>query len=174
MRTSTGCRARVRGGAPARHRAAALRRLAARQTSTENFESGTKTSYAAAAVFLSTGWWYFDEALVGNLSTDRKTGAQSARIRNTGSVSTQFDFASASTVTVQHAVFGSDGASAWELWVSTNGGSTYSKVGSTVNTSSTTLAAATSTSTRPARLRSPPQDRRGANRINIDNVAVSP
>ena len=48
---------------------------ARRQTSSEGFESGTKTSYAAAAVFLSTGWWNMDDALVGNLSTDRKTGA---------------------------------------------------------------------------------------------------
>ncbi|HEX8190631.1 MAG TPA: DNA/RNA non-specific endonuclease [Pyrinomonadaceae bacterium] len=147
---------------------------ARRQTSAEGFESGTKTSYAAAAVFLSTGWWYMDDALVGNLSTDRKTGAQSARIRNAGAVSTQFDFASAGTVTVQHGVFGTDGASSWELWVSTDGGSTYSKAGSTVNTSSTTLATASFTvnSAVPVRL-SIRKTGGGANRVNIDNVTVS-
>jgi endonuclease G len=147
---------------------------ARRQTSTEGFESGTKTSYAAAAVFLSTGWWYMDDALVGNLSTDRKTGAQSARIRNVGAVSTQFDFASASTVTVQHAVFGTDGASTWELWVSTNGGSTYSKVGSTVSTSSTTLTTASFTVNAAGAVRlSIRKTGGGANRINIDNVTVN-
>src|SRR5579885_1478652 len=108
-------------------------------TTTEGFESGTKTAYAAADVSLATGWWYFDDALIGNLSTDRKTGSASARIRNTGSIKTDFDFASAGTVTIQHAVFGTDGSSTWELWASTNGGSSYAKVGSTVTTSSTSL-----------------------------------
>ena len=148
---------------------------ARRQTLTEGFETGTKTSYAAAAVFLSTGWWYLDDALVGNLSTDRKTGAQSARIRNVGQLNTQFDFASAGTVTVQHAVFGTDGSSAWELWVSTNGGSTYAKVGSTVTTSSTALSTASFTvnSAVPVRL-SIRKTGGGANRVNIDNVTVNP
>src|ERR1051325_10488079 len=114
----------------------------ARAATVEGFESGSKTAYAAADVFLTTGWWYFDDALIGNLSTDRKTGAASARIRNVGAISTDFDFASASTVTVQHAVFGTDGSSTWELWASTNGGSSYSKVGSTVTSSSTTLTTA--------------------------------
>jgi endonuclease G len=147
---------------------------ARRQTSTEGFESGTKTSYAAAAVFLTTGWWYMDDALIGNLSTDRKTGAQSARIRNTGSIATQFDFASAGTVTIQHAVFGTDGASSWELWVSTNGGSTYSKVGSTVNTSTTTLTTASFTVNSAGAVRlSIRKTSGGANRLNIDNVTVN-
>jgi endonuclease G len=148
---------------------------ARRQTLAEGFESGTKTSYAAAAVFLTTGWWYLDDALIGNLSTDRKTGAQSARIRNTGQLNTQFDFASAGAVTVQHAVFGTDGSSTWELWVSTNGGSTYSKVGSTVTTSSTTLSTASFTvnSAGPVRL-SIRKTGGGANRVNIDNVTVNP
>src|ERR1051325_3485405 len=146
----------------------------ARAATVEGFESGSKTAYAAADVFLSTGWWYFDDALVGNLSTDRKTGAASARIRNTGSISTDFDFASASTVTVQHAVFGTDGSSTWELWASTNGGSSYFKVGSTVTSSSTTLATASFNvnSAPPGRL-SIRKTGGGANRVNIDNVTVN-
>jgi endonuclease G len=141
------------------------------QSLAEGFESGTKTAYAAGSVFLTTGWWYFDDALVGNLSTDRKTGAQSARIRNTGSFATQFDYASAGAVTVQHAVFGTDGASSWELWVSTDGGTSYTKVGATVSTSSTSLQTASFTvnSAAPVRL-SIRKVGGGANRINIDNV----
>ena len=150
-------------------------RRATAQVSAEGFESGSKTSYAAANVFLSTGWWYFDDALVGNLSTDRKTGAASARIRNVGSISTNFDFASAGTVTIQHAVFGTDGASSWELWVSTNGGGSYTKVGSTVSTSSTTLQTASFNVNSAGAVRlSIRKTAGGANRINIDNVTVNP
>ena len=149
-------------------------RRAEARASVEGFESGTKTSYAAADVFLSTGWWFFDDALVGNLSTDRKTGAASARIRNTGSISSDFDFASAGTVTIQHAVFGTDGASSWELWASTNGGGSYAKVGSTVSTSSTTLQTATFTVNSAIAVRlSIRKVSGGANRVNIDNVTVN-
>jgi endonuclease G, mitochondrial len=85
-------------------------------TLTENFESGAKTAYAAGNVTLSSGSWNFNDALTGNLSTDRKNGSQSARIRNTGSITMNFNFADgASAVTVQHAVFGTDGSSTWEL-----------------------------------------------------------
>ncbi|HZT58599.1 MAG TPA: DNA/RNA non-specific endonuclease [Pyrinomonadaceae bacterium] len=143
-------------------------------TTTEGFESGTKTAYAAADVSLATGWWYFDDALIGNLSTDRKTGSASARIRNTGSIKTDFDFASAGTVTIQHAVFGTDGSSTWELWASTNGGSSYAKVGSTVTTSSTSLQTATFTVNSSGAVRlSIRKTGGGTNRINIDNVAVN-
>ena len=146
----------------------------ARAATIEDFESGSKTAYAAAEVFLSTGCWFFDDALVGNLSTVRKTGAASARIRNTGAISTDFDFTSAGTVTIQHAVFGTDGSSTWELWASTNGGSSYTKVGSTVTSSSTSLTTASFTvnSATPVRL-SIRKTGGGTNRINIDNVTVN-
>ena len=48
----------------------------------EGFEAGGKTAYAAGNVTLGTGSWFMDDALTGNLSTDRKTGAFSARVRN--------------------------------------------------------------------------------------------
>src|SRR5689334_3838581 len=55
-------------------------------TLTEGFESGSKTAYAAADVTLSSGSWNFNDALIGTLSTDVKSGTQSARIRNSGSL----------------------------------------------------------------------------------------
>lgn len=151
-----------------------LARTAQAQTFVENFESGSKTSYAAADVFLTTGWWFFDDALVGNLSTDRKTGAASARIRNIGSISSDFDFVSAGTVTIQHAAFGTDGASSWELWASTNGGASYAKVGSTISTASTTLSTATFNVNASGAVRlSIRKVSGGANRLNVDNVTVN-
>src|SRR5439155_19880158 len=111
----------------------------------EGFETGGKTAYAAANVTLGTGSWYMDDALTGNLSTDRKTGAYSARVRNVGIVRMNFNKTGAGTVSIQHAVFSSDGSSTWQLWSSTNNGSTWTQVGSTVTTSSTTLQTATFT-----------------------------
>lgn len=146
----------------------------AQSSTTETFESGTKTAYAAADVFLNTGWWFFDDALIGNLSTDRKTGAASARVRNVGSINMDFDVSGAGTVSIQHAVFGTDGASSWELWASTNSGGSYTKIGNTVSTTSTTLSTATFTVNTSSAIRfSIRKVSGGANRLNFDNVTIT-
>lgn len=102
----------------------------------EGFEAGGKTAYAAANVTLGSGSWYLDEALTGNSGSDRKTGSWLARVRNTGRVRMNFNAANAGTVSVSHAVYGADGASSWELWKSTSGGSTWTKVGLTMSLAS--------------------------------------
>ena len=139
----------------------------------EGFEAGGKTSYAAANVTLGTGSWFMNDALTGNLSTDRKTGAYSARIRNTGLMHMNFNKTGAGTVSIQHAVFGTDGPSSWQLWSSTNNGSTWTQVGSTVSTSSTTLQTASFTVNNGNAIRF--EIRKvsgGTNRINVDNVQI--
>lgn len=139
----------------------------------EGFEAGGKTAYAAANVTLGTGSWFMDDALTGNLSSDRKTGAYSARIRNTGLVRMNFNKSGAGTVSVQHAVFGTDGSSTWQLWSSTTNGSSWIQVGSTVTTSSTSLQTASFTVNNGNAIRF--EIRKvsgGANRINIDNVQL--
>ncbi len=108
----------------------------------ETFESGTKTSYSNGTVTLSTGAWYFENALIGNSSYDRKNGAKSARIQSTGKLTMNFDMPNGVTqVTVYHAKYGSESNSNWELWQSVNAGSIWTKVGTTVTTSSTSLSA---------------------------------
>ena len=139
----------------------------------EGFEAGGKTAYAAANVTLGTGSWYLDDALTGNLSTDRKTGAYSARVRNVGLVHMNFNKTGAGTVSIQHAVFSTDGSSTWQLWSSTNNGSAWSQVGPTISTSSTSLQTATFTvnNSNPIRF----EIRKvsgGANRINLDNIQI--
>jgi hypothetical protein len=149
-------------------------KAAALTTTVENFETGTKGAYAAANVTLATGVWNFSDALLGNLSTDRKNGTQSARIRNSGMITMEFDLTGASSVTVQHAVFGSDGSSTWQLWASTNSGSSFAQVGSTITTSSTTLQAASFTLNDSGTVRFQIRKTDGSsNRINIDDFTVN-
>lgn len=151
-------------------------RPASTQTTTlaEGFEAGGKTAYAAGNVTLGSGQWHMSEALTGNLSTDRKTGAFSARVRETGFVRMNFNAASAGTVSVQHAKFGTDGNSSWELWKSANGGASWTKVGATVTTTSTSLQTATFTVGSAVAVRF--EFRKvsgGASRLNLDNVQIS-
>lgn len=140
----------------------------------EGFEAGGKTSYAAATVQLASGQWYLDDALTGNLSTDGKSGSYSARIRNAGTVQMNFNAASAGTLSVQHAVFGTDGGSSWALYKSTNNGGSWTQVGASVNTSSTSLATAAFTVNSAVAVRfKVVKLTGGANRLNIDNITVT-
>jgi endonuclease G len=155
---------------------AGSRALAVTQTFDETFESGSKTAYAAADVTLSSGSWNLNDALIGTSTSDAKTGTKSVRIRNTGTLSMNFDVTTgASTVTMSYAVYGSDASSAFQLWVSSNGGSTYTQVGTTsVTASSTTLSTATFTVNQSGTLRF--QVRKttgGTNRINIDDFTIN-
>ncbi|MFN4082864.1 MAG: DNA/RNA non-specific endonuclease [Bacteroidia bacterium] len=110
----------------------------------EGFETGTKTAYAGANVTLQTGVWFLNDALIGTSASDRKVGAKSIRIQSTGTVTMTFNVSNgASVVRVQHAIFGTDGSSTWDLYASTNNGSTWTKIGNTVTTNSTTLQTAT-------------------------------
>lgn len=141
----------------------------------ENFETGSKTAYAAGDVTLSTGSWHMDDALIGNSSSDAKSGSQSVRIRNTGSVSMNFNTTGTSTVTVKHAVYGSDGSSTWELMQSVNNGSTWTVVGSVITTSSTTLQTASFTVNASGSVRFKLLKLSGgSNRINIDDITINP
>ncbi|GAA3920422.1 DNA/RNA non-specific endonuclease [Chitinophaga oryziterrae] len=144
-------------------------------TLSETFESGTKTAYASASVTLGSGSWTLNDALIGNLSTDLKNGTQSARIRNTGTLNMNFDATGgATTITISHGVFGSDGSSTWQLWISTNSGSSYTQVGSTVTSSATSLSTATFTVAVTGSYRlSIRKISGGTNRINIDDITVT-
>jgi endonuclease G len=149
--------------------------FAVTQTFDETFETGSKTAYATGSVTCSAGSWTLNDALLGTSTSDAKVGSQSVRIRNVGVLSMNFDVTTgSSTVTVKHALYGTDGASTWNLLVSTNGGSTYTQVGSTVTTSSATLATATFTVNLAGTLRFEiVKASGGTNRINIDEFTVN-
>jgi endonuclease G len=141
---------------------------------TENFESGTKTSYTAANVTFSSGSWYLNNALVGNLSTDRKFDTKSVRIQNIGSLKMNFNSTTgAGTVSVYHAIFGSDAAGSWELWYSVNNGSSWTKSGSTITTSSTTLSLASFTLNITGNIRFEIRKTSTTGRLNFDNFSIT-
>ena len=140
----------------------------------EGFETGTKTAYTTGSVTLGSGSWTLNDALLGNTTSDPKTGAQSARVRNSGSLSMNFDLTGgAGVVTVAHAKYGTDAATTWELWASANSGSSYAKVGSTITTSSTSLSTASFTVNLAGNVRLQVRKTDGStDRVNFDNITV--
>jgi endonuclease G len=153
----------------------AMRSFAITQTFDEGFESATKTAYADANVTFTSGSWDLNSALVGTSTSDAKVGSHAIRIENTGTIGMNFDVTTgSSTVTVKYAVYGADGSSQFQLWESTNSGSSYTQIGSTITASTTTLATATFTVNQAGNLRF--QLRKttgGSNRINIDEFTIN-
>jgi endonuclease G len=144
-------------------------------TLSEGFEAGTKTAYALGDVVLTTGTWTFDDALIGDLSSDIKTGAHAGRIRNSGKVTMKFDRATgAGTVTIHHASFGSDASSTWGLFESQNGGTTWAQVGTSRTTTGGSFSTATFTVNLAGTIRFQIRKLDGsANRIDIDDLAIT-
>ncbi|WP_299681446.1 DNA/RNA non-specific endonuclease [uncultured Dokdonia sp.] len=141
---------------------------------TETFESGSKGSYAAASVNLSSGSWFLSDALLGSLSNDRKFGSKSVRIRNTGYAIMSFNLDNgAEEIHIRHAKYGNDGNSTWRLIASTDNGSSWFYVGGTVTTNSTSLNTVSYTVNETQNVRyGIYKTGGGSNRINIDNVEI--
>jgi len=154
---------------------AAIAPAAALAITTENFETGTKAAYAAADVTLTTGVWNLNDALIGNTTSDRKNGTQSSRVRNSGKLTMKFNLTNgAATVTVLHAKYGTDANSTWQLWYSTNSGSTYTQTGGTITTSSTTLQSTSFTVNIAGTIRFEIRKIDGSsNRINFDDISFT-
>ncbi len=142
---------------------------------TEDFETGSKGSYAAGDVTLNSGVWNFNDALIGTAASDAKNGLQSARVRNSGKLTMKFDHATgASTVTVKHAKYGSDASGTWQLWYSVNGGTSYTQAGAAVTSSTTTLQTATFTINISGNIRFEVRKTdAGTNRINFDDFSIN-
>ncbi|MFI8684967.1 lamin tail domain-containing protein [Rossellomorea sp. NPDC077527] len=139
----------------------------------EDFESGSKGSYTTGDVTTTNGTWTFTNALLGNLSNDKKVGTQSARIKATGSITMNFDASSAKSVTFSHANFGNDTGAQWKLQKSTNQGASWSDVTASATSGSTlTEATITVNSSSPVRFRINVTGTSGA-RLNIDDFKIN-
>ncbi|WP_208745934.1 hypothetical protein [Pedobacter kyonggii] len=151
----------------------------------ENFEVGStspKTAYDISPsgsaggddITLNGKSWNFFDALIGNLAADKKNGSWSARIRNSGKITMQFDIATGiNTVSIQHATYGTDAASQWGLWYSTNGGSSWTQSGTNI-TSTSTLQTQSFSLNLSGNVRLEIRKLSGAsNRLNFDDITIN-
>ena len=140
----------------------------------EGFNTGTKDSYSTANVSLGSGIWTLNDALLGSTTSDRKTGTKSVRIRNAGKVSMAFNVPNGiTTVTIYHAKYGSDANSFWTLWASQNGGSSWTQMGSQVQTSTTSLLATSFTLNLTGNVRLEIRKSSSSTRMCIDDISIN-
>jgi hypothetical protein len=87
----------------------------------------------------------------------------------------KFDLtAGAGTVTIAHAKFGTDANSTWQLWYSTNAGTSFTQTGATITTSSATMQTASFTVNLAGTIRFEIRKTDGTtNRLNIDDITIA-
>ncbi|MET4076454.1 IPT/TIG domain-containing protein [Hymenobacter sp. UYCo722] len=146
----------------------------------ENFEAGTKTSYAAGPVTLTSGVWTFANALIGDSFADKFNGLKSARIRTGGSIAMTFDKPTgAGTVIINAALYGTtDTGASFLLEQSTDGGTTYTTVPGAPATLTGTLTPYTFTVNTAGNVRfrisnTVTVTTNSFPRINIDDISIS-
>jgi len=107
-------------------------------TIVEGFETGAKTSYAIADVQLNTGIWSFNDALIGNLAADLKSGTKSVRLR-AGDLTMKFDISGVQQISIKHGKYGNDATQTWQLLMSVDSGKTFTQLGNDIVETNTTL-----------------------------------
>ncbi|MCC3155418.1 DNA/RNA non-specific endonuclease [Hymenobacter sp. BT770] len=143
----------------------------------ETFDTGTKTDYSAGTVALATGNWVLTDAVLGNAPEDHRNGAQAVRLQQSGKLTMDFFLPSgAGSVTVQHAIYGTDASSSWELWAqaASCNCNKWTKVGNTVFTTTGALTAVSFTVNIAGNVKFEIRKTSGGPaRLNIDDVAVT-
>ena len=142
----------------------------------EDMEDASKTAYAAGDVELKSGWWHFDDALLGITASDKRRDQRSARIRNLGSISMLFDVENIGRISVEHADYGADAGGRFVIECSEDGGVSWFQLGSEIE-------CGTILQTVSVRLLQPLSGRLrirktaavgDESRINIDNIRLDP
>lgn len=147
----------------------------------EDFETGTKTAYAAASVPLQSGGWTFGESLIGTTAgADKFNGTRSARLRGGGFVEMDVDKPNgAGVVTVSAATYATETGVSFVPEISTDGGVTYSSLlGSSpapVLTGTLTPYSFTANRTGNIRLRFSSTNTTAATnpRLNLDDIGIT-
>jgi endonuclease G, mitochondrial len=138
----------------------------------ETFESARKTAYQFGSVTLPSGTWELKNALLGACTDDVKDGLQSVRLADTGTLTLTAGLtAGAGTVTIAAGSFGNDADALWQLWFSTDNGTTWTQSGGTITTSATSLTTTTFNPLAAGNVRLQVRKISGG-RLNIDDIRV--
>ena len=140
----------------------------------EDFEQGTKGFWAAASVDLTSGTWFFDEALLGTDDRDRKFDTKAVRMRSNGRIIMQFDKTGGIENISFHfsnSGFSNDTGGRIQAQYSLDGGSTWVDAGDEISATDQ-LVSHTIPVNQPGDIRVRIEHRAGG-RVNIDDLILT-
>jgi endonuclease G, mitochondrial len=140
----------------------------------EGFEGASKSRYEGGDITVSSGQWYLENAMMGGAENDQKNGEKAIRMKETAKLTMNFDCQSGiQQVRFKYGVYQLDKSSTFGLWISTNAGSSWQQVGSSITANEKTLREATFNVnlSQTARIEIRKTDG-SANRLNIDDITI--
>lgn len=140
----------------------------------EGFDDASKSRYEGGSITVSSGQWYLENAIMGSADNDQKDGTKAIRMKETAKLRMNFDIPSGiQQVGFKYGVYQLDKESSFELWVSTSGGASWNKIGSTITATDKSLRDALFNVNiqQSARIEIRKTDG-SANRLNIDNIVL--
>lgn len=106
----------------------------------ESFDGASKSKYEGGNITVPSGQWYLENAIMGSADNDQKNGIKAIRMKETAKVTMTFDCPTGiQQVKLKYGVYQLDKSSTFELWVSSNSGSSWRQVNSTVTATEKTL-----------------------------------
>jgi endonuclease G, mitochondrial len=140
----------------------------------EGFDDASKSRYEGGNITVSSGQWYLENAIMGSADNDQKSGVKAVRMKETAKLRMNFDIPSGiQQVRLKYGVYQLDKESSFELWTSTNSGTSWNKVGSTITATDKSLRDAMFNVNiqQSARIEIRKTDG-SANRLNIDDIVL--
>ncbi len=140
----------------------------------EKFETASKGRYEADVISTAAGEWNLDNAMIGSAENDLKNGEKSVRMKENAKLTMNFDIPTGiQLVKLKYGVYGTDEEASFELWVSTNAGKTWMKMGKAIKTKDKKLKSVSFevNFTKPSRIEIRKTDGT-ANRLNIDDISI--
>ncbi|MES2516927.1 MAG: DNA/RNA non-specific endonuclease [Bacteroidota bacterium] len=140
----------------------------------ESFDGASKSRYEGGNINVSSGQWYLDNAVMGGADNDQKNGTKAIRMKEVAKLTMNFDCQTGiQQVRLKYGVYQLDKESSFEVWVSTNSGNSWNKVGSTVTATDKSLQDASFNVNvqQAARVEIRKIDG-SSNRLNIDDISI--
>jgi endonuclease G, mitochondrial len=140
----------------------------------EGFDDASKSKYEGGNITVSSGQWYLENGIMGSADNDQKDGVKAIRMKETAKLRMNFDIPSGiQQVRFKYGVYQLDKESSFELWASTNSGTSWNKVGATITATDKSLRDALFNVNiqQSARIEIRKTDG-SANRLNIDNISL--
>ena len=94
-------------------------KLAPRLSYETGFEDVTKGTYAEGFIDSNDGMWLLNDAVIGSLANDKKTGNRSVRLKN-GFIETLFSTPYVASFSFDYARYGSDNSAYFDVWMKTD------------------------------------------------------
>jgi hypothetical protein len=142
---------------------------------TEGFESGSKTptGYANGTATLSSGIWTFESALIDGQINDKRVGSKAVRTQGNAAIYMTFDKTDVKDFSFKYANYGSEKATSWTVFKSTDSGTSWVQVDTSTNITGTLTEKIISVNQQGKVRFKIAVSATGSNRFNIDDVKLT-